>query len=61
MKRAKLAGDGEGAGSVRASKESFLISPNPRLVATAKVFDLTLITADEHLVGLPGIRLLANR
>lgn len=31
------------------------------LAATAKVFDLTLITADEHLLTLPGIRVLANR
>ena len=31
------------------------------LAATAKVFDLTLITADEHLLKLPGIRVLANR
>jgi hypothetical protein len=25
------------------------------------VFDLTLVTADEHLLHLPGIRVLANR
>jgi PIN domain nuclease of toxin-antitoxin system len=31
------------------------------LAATAKIFDLTLITADDHLLGLPGIRVLANR
>lgn len=31
------------------------------LAATAKVFDLTLITADDHLLKLPGIRVLANR
>ncbi len=31
------------------------------LAATAKVFDLTLVTADEHLLRLPGIRILANR
>jgi len=31
------------------------------LAATAKVFDLTLVTADEHLLHLPGIRVLANR
>jgi PIN domain nuclease of toxin-antitoxin system len=31
------------------------------LAATAKVFDLTLITADEHLLKLAGIRVLANR
>lgn len=31
------------------------------LAATAKVFDLTLITADEHLLRLPGIHVLANR
>jgi PIN domain nuclease of toxin-antitoxin system len=30
------------------------------LAATAKVFDLTLITADEHLLKLPGIRVLPN-
>ena len=31
------------------------------LAATAKVFALTLITADDHLLTLPGIRVLANR
>ena len=31
------------------------------LVASAKVFDLTLVTADERLVNLPGIHVLANR
>jgi PIN domain nuclease of toxin-antitoxin system len=31
------------------------------LAATAKVFDLTLVTGDEHLLHLPGIRVLANR
>src|ERR1700690_2650535 len=31
------------------------------LAATAKVFDLSLITADEHLLKLPGIRTLTNR
>ena len=31
------------------------------LAATAKVLDLTLVTADEHLIHLPGIRVLANR
>jgi PIN domain nuclease of toxin-antitoxin system len=31
------------------------------LAATAKVFDLTLITADDHLLALPDIRVLANR
>ena len=31
------------------------------LAATAKVFDLTLVTADEHLIHLPGIHVLANR
>lgn len=31
------------------------------LAATAKVFDLTLITADDHLLTLPGIRVLASR
>jgi len=25
------------------------------------VFDLTLVTADERLIHLPGIRVLANR
>jgi PIN domain nuclease of toxin-antitoxin system len=30
------------------------------LAATAKVFDLSLITADEHLLKVPGIRTLAN-
>ena len=31
------------------------------LAATAKVFDLTLITADDHLLTLPDIRVMANR
>jgi len=30
------------------------------LAASAKVFDLTLITADEHLLKLPDIRVLPN-
>jgi PIN domain nuclease of toxin-antitoxin system len=31
------------------------------LVATAKVFDLTLVTADERLIEVPGLKILANR
>jgi PIN domain nuclease of toxin-antitoxin system len=31
------------------------------LVATARVFDLTLVTADERLLGTRGFRTLANR
>lgn len=31
------------------------------LVATAKVYDLTLVTADERLLNAPGINVLANR
>jgi len=31
------------------------------LAATAKVFNLTLVTADEHLIHLPEIHVLANR
>jgi len=31
------------------------------IAASAKVFDLTLVTADENLIRLPGIRVLANR
>lgn len=31
------------------------------LAATARVFGLTLVTADEHLINAPGIRVLANR
>ncbi len=31
------------------------------LVATAKVYDLTLVTSDELLMSLPGIRVLPNR
>jgi PIN domain nuclease of toxin-antitoxin system len=31
------------------------------LAATARVFDLTVVTADEHLIHLPGIHVLANR
>lgn len=31
------------------------------LVATARVFDLKLVTADERLIGLEGVPTLANR
>ena len=31
------------------------------LVATAKTFDLTLVTADERLINAPGLKVLANR
>jgi PIN domain nuclease of toxin-antitoxin system len=31
------------------------------LAATAKVFALTLVTADQHLIGLTGIQVLPNR
>ena len=31
------------------------------LAATARVLDLTLVTADERLLGLPNIKTLANR
>jgi PIN domain nuclease of toxin-antitoxin system len=31
------------------------------LAATAKVFNLTLVTEDERLLHLPGIQVLANR
>ena len=31
------------------------------LVATARVFDLTLVTADERLIEVPGLKILANR
>ena len=31
------------------------------LVATAKLYDLTLVTADERLMKIPGLRVLANR
>lgn len=31
------------------------------LAASAKVFNLTFITADEHMLGLPEIQVLANR
>jgi PIN domain nuclease of toxin-antitoxin system len=30
------------------------------LVATAKVHDLTLVTADERLMEIPGLKVLAN-
>jgi PIN domain nuclease of toxin-antitoxin system len=30
------------------------------LAATAKVYDLTLVTADEKLLNVPGLRTLAN-
>jgi PIN domain nuclease of toxin-antitoxin system len=31
------------------------------LVATAKVYDLTLVTADERLINVPGLSVLQNR
>jgi len=31
------------------------------LVATAKVYDLTMVTADERLMKIPGLKVLANR
>ncbi len=31
------------------------------LVATAKVYDFTLVTADERLMKIPGLKVLANR
>ena len=31
------------------------------IASTAKVFNLTLVTADEDLINLPGIRVMANR
>jgi len=31
------------------------------LVATAEVFELTLVTADERLIKVPGLKVLANR
>ena len=31
------------------------------LVATARVYDLTLVTADERLIAVPGLPILANR
>jgi PIN domain nuclease of toxin-antitoxin system len=31
------------------------------LVATAKVYDLTLVTADERLLNAPGLKVMANR
>jgi len=34
---------------------------DPFLVATAKVYDLTLVTADQRLLQIPGLPILANR
>jgi PIN domain nuclease of toxin-antitoxin system len=31
------------------------------LVATAKVYDFTLVTADERLIQIPGLKVLPNR
>jgi PIN domain nuclease of toxin-antitoxin system len=31
------------------------------LVATAKVYDMTLVTADERLMSVPGLSVLPNR
>lgn len=37
-------------------------NPSDRLIAaSAKVFDLTLVTADEKLIAASGIKILANR
>jgi len=47
-----------------ASREIAISHQDPAdrfLAATARVFDLTLVTADERLLGLPGISTLANR
>jgi PIN domain nuclease of toxin-antitoxin system len=36
--------------------------PSDRLIAaSAKVFDLTLVTADENLIAATGIKVLPNR
>jgi PIN domain nuclease of toxin-antitoxin system len=36
--------------------------PSDRLIAaSAKVFGLTLVTADEKLIAAPGINILPNR
>ena len=36
--------------------------PSDRLIAaSAKVFDLTLVTADEKLIAAPGVKVLPNR
>jgi PIN domain nuclease of toxin-antitoxin system len=36
--------------------------PSDRFIAaSAKVFDLTLVTADEKLISVPGVQVLANR
>ena len=42
----------------------FTLTPDPAdrfLAATAKVFGLTLVTADSRLIRLPDLRILANR
>jgi PIN domain nuclease of toxin-antitoxin system len=40
----------------------FESDPADRLIAaTAKIFDLTLVTADHKLIAAPGIEVLANR
>ena len=37
-------------------------TPGDRLlVATAKGYDLTLVTADERLMQVPGLQVLTNR
>ena len=46
------------------SRELKLVHQDPAdrfLAATARVFDLTLVTADERLLGAPDISVLANR
>lgn len=46
-----------------ASREIALPHQDPAdrfLAATARVFDLTLVTADERLLGLPDVSTLAN-
>ena len=47
-----------------ASREIALVHQDPAdrfLAGTARVFDLTLVTADERMLGVPGVRTLANR
>ena len=43
---------------------TLFLRPDPGdrfLVATAKAFDLTLVTADERLLEAPDLKVLANR
>lgn len=56
----------EAALTWKVAQELRFILPNHKdpadrfLVATAVAYDLTLVTADQNLIGVPGLKVLAN-